>query len=55
MREGIKREILQQMLIYLDNCQEKALEKVLDTVLEKYFCDEASKGDFDNQKLLDKF
>lgn len=55
MREVIKREILQQMLIYLDNCQEKALEKVLDTVLEKYFCDEASKGDFDNQKLLDKF
>lgn len=55
MKESIKREVMQRMLLALDNGQMKLLQETLDSVLSQYINGDAGQSEMDNQMLLQRF
>lgn len=55
MKESIKREVMQRMLLALDNGQMKLLQETLDSVLSHYINGDAGQSEMDNQMLLQRF
>lgn len=55
MKESIKREVMQRMLLALDNGQMKLLQETLDSVLSHYINGDAGQSEIDNQMLLQRF
>lgn len=55
MKNTIKQEVLQRMMLLLDNAQAKALEHTLEAVLSKYMEDKQDAEEISSQQLLQKF
>lgn len=55
MKELIKQEVLQRMLPLLDNAQIKALDQILESVLNQYIEGKPDKDAISSQELLQKF
>lgn len=55
MKNTIKQEVLQRMMLLLDNAQVKALEHTIDAVLSKYMEDKQDAEEISSQQLLQKF
>lgn len=55
MKNTIKQEVLQRMMLLLDNAQAKALEHTLEAVLSKYMENKQDAEEISSQQLLQKF
>ena len=55
MKNTIKQEVLQRMMLLMDNAQVKALEHTLEAVLSKYMEDKQDAEEISSQQLLQKF